>query len=603
MKIRFWGTRGSIAKPGPDTVRYGGNTSCVEVISDSGTRVLLDCGTGAHALGQALVREKQHERGHILISHTHWDHIQGIPFFAPLFVSGGRWDFYAAKGFGDSLRDVLAGQMEYTYFPVTLDAFQAELKYHHLREGRTEIDDIAIYTHYLNHPALTLGFRIEVDGASVVYACDHEPHHRECADGQVALVGEDRVHAEFLRDADLVIHDAQYTAEEYPEKAGWGHSTVEYAVQVCRSVGVKRLALTHHDPNRIDSAVDSMMESLLQRFPESERNGLEVFAAAEGMQIELRTERRKQPRADCEREADSRDDEDAEVTENRTLLLLSNDESRIARLRQAGEADQIQVRWAKDCDQASRLVQQSPVGLFICDDPLDGEPASAVIESVARDLNHDELSFRRVGWCAKGCEPLENQGLDGRLEDPVSDEYLRSRVRAWLMRSSCDWSLPRRADDEASRLAALHALRLLDTPREERFDRYTRLAAGMADVPVALISLVDEERQWFKSCFGFDIEETSREISFCAHAILQRELFVIPDTLLDPRFADNPVVSRDPRVRFYAGQPLVLPSGHCIGTLCVVDVRPRMLSDKQTEMLKDLADLVVKEALANKAAA
>ncbi|MBD8527106.1 MBL fold metallo-hydrolase [Pseudomarimonas arenosa] len=601
MKIRFWGTRGSIAKPGPDTVRYGGNTSCVEVVSDRGTRLLLDCGTGAHALGQKLVREQQHQRGHILISHTHWDHIQGIPFFAPLFTAGARWDFYAAKGFGESLREVLAGQMEYTYFPVTLDAFQAELKYHHLREGRIEIDDISVYTHYLNHPALTLGFRIEADGAAVVYACDHEPHHRECAHGDAPLTGEDQVHAEFLRDADLVIHDAQYTAEEYASKAGWGHSTVEYAVEACRHVGVKRLALTHHDPLRVDDAVDSMLSKLLLRYPEQARNGLEIFAAAEGMELQLRTERRRQPRADDDRHAAIR--EDAEVLESRVLLALTAEEERGKRLRQAAQADQLEVRVASSREQALKHLQQTAVGLLICDDPFQGDPASAVIENLARQLEPNELAFRRVGWAARTRSKTPSHGLDGRLEDPFSDEYLRSRVRAWLLRSSCDWSLPRRADDESDRLAALHALRLLDTPREERFDRYTRLAAGVTDTPVALISLVDDDRQWFKSCFGFDIEETSREISFCAHAILQRELFVVPDTLLDSRFADNPVVCGEPRVRFYAGQPLVLPSGHCVGTLCVVDVRPRLLDDKQTALLKDLAELVVKEALNAKVAA
>lgn len=601
MKVRFWGTRGSIAKPGPDTVRYGGNTSCVEIISDRGTRLLLDCGTGAHALGQSLAREGQYERGHILISHTHWDHIQGIPFFAPLFIKGARWDFYAAKGFGESLREVLAGQMEYTYFPVTLDAFQAELKYHHLREGRVEIEDVSVYTHYLNHPALTLGFRIEVDGAVVVYACDHEPHNRECADGHSALLGEDQVHAEFLRDADLVIHDAQYTAAEYPEKAGWGHSTVEYAVEACRHVGVKRLALTHHDPMRVDSAVDSMMDTLLHRFPAESRNGLEIFAAAEGMELQLRTERRRLPRSDDERRADVRDD--AEVVESRGLLILTAEPRRAERLKQAGQADRIDLRIATSREEAAKQLKQWPAGLVICDDPFEGEPAGAVIESVAKGLGPDELAFRRVGWATQNAEADKSEGLDGRLQDPFSDEYLRSRVRAWVLRSSCDWSLPRRADDEGGRLAALHALQLLDTPREERFDRYTRLAAGVTDTPVALISLVDDERQWFKSCFGFDIDETSREISFCAHAILQRELFVVPDTLLDPRFADNPVVCGEPRVRFYAGQPLVLPNGHCVGTLCVVDVRPRLLDDKQAAMLKDLAEMVVKEALQQKMAA
>ena len=238
MQVRFWGTRGSFAKPGASTVRYGGNTSCVQVVSSAGTLLIIDCGTGAHELGQLLMRqEKQPIKGHILISHTHWDHIQGIPFFAPLFIPGNSWDFYAPQGFGESLRDTLGGQMEYTYFPVTPDAFGAEVRYNNLTEGSFRIDDIVVHTRYLNHPALTLAYRIEVDGVAIVYSCDHEPHSRQLAMGEGPIEGEDRLHAEFFRGADLVIHDAQYTPAEYATKIGWGHSTAEYAVKMCQSVG------------------------------------------------------------------------------------------------------------------------------------------------------------------------------------------------------------------------------------------------------------------------------------------------------------------------------------------------------------------------------
>jgi Beta-lactamase superfamily domain len=123
-------------------------------------------------------------RGHILISHTHWDHIQGLPFFAPFFVPGNEWNIYGPKGLGQSLREALAGQMQYTYFPITLDQFGATIHYHDLVEGNLNIDDIKISTYYLNHPALTLGYRLEVDGAAVVYSCDHEPYSRTLASGQ-----------------------------------------------------------------------------------------------------------------------------------------------------------------------------------------------------------------------------------------------------------------------------------------------------------------------------------------------------------------------------------------------------------------------------------
>jgi phosphoribosyl 1,2-cyclic phosphodiesterase len=185
VRVQFWGTRGSIPKPGPSTARYGGNTSCIEVRSARGTLVVIDCGTGAHSLGQNLMSSgAKGLRGHILISHTHWDHIQGLPFFAPLFVPGNQWDIYGPKVLDQSLREALAGQMQYTYFPVTPDQFGATIRDHDLVEGTFNIDDIKIITHYLNHPALTLGYRLETDGATIVYCCDHEPFSRRLAGGR-----------------------------------------------------------------------------------------------------------------------------------------------------------------------------------------------------------------------------------------------------------------------------------------------------------------------------------------------------------------------------------------------------------------------------------
>ena len=288
MQIKFWGTRGSIAKPGPSTVRYGGNTSCVEIRSDAGTLVVLDCGTGGHALGQELsARADGAAEGHLLISHTHWDHIQGIPFFAPLFVNGNKWDISGPKDLSQSLRAALAGQMEHTYFPVTLDQFAATIRYHDLVEGSFSIGDIRVTTRYLNHPALTLGYRLEADGASIVYCCDHEPHSAAMASGELPIIGLDRRYADFITGADLVIHDAQYTAKEYAAKIGWGHSSVEYAVRVCREAGVKRLALTHHDPLRDDAAVDLIIDDVRLRLRD-EGSSLDAMAAAEGLTLELR---------------------------------------------------------------------------------------------------------------------------------------------------------------------------------------------------------------------------------------------------------------------------------------------------------------------------
>ena len=288
MRVQFWGTRGSIAKPGRSTVRYGGNTPCVQVTSAAGTVVILDCGTGAHDLGQMLIKTREHPlRGSILISHTHWDHIQGFPFFAPLFVPDSEWDIYAPRGLGQSLRETLAAQMHRTYFPIPLEKFAASVRYHDIVEGSLNIADIRVTTHYLNHPAVTLAYRLEADGVSLVYACDHEPFSQQWAAIPGAMTAQDREHIEFLSGADLVIHDAQYTAEEYREKIGWGHSSIEYAIEVSRAAGAKRLALTHHDPLRNDDEIDRIVEKI-RSDPGRKTSAMEVFAAADGQVVELK---------------------------------------------------------------------------------------------------------------------------------------------------------------------------------------------------------------------------------------------------------------------------------------------------------------------------
>ena len=163
MRVRFWGTRGSIPKSGPDVLRHGGNTACVEVRTDAGTLIVIDCGTGAHDLGRELVAsDGAGRRGHLLISHTHWDHIQGLPFFAPLFSPGSRWDVYGPRGVRQSLQETLAGQMRSAYFPVALERLGADIRFHELVEGTLRIGDVRVATRYLNHPALTLGYRLEV---------------------------------------------------------------------------------------------------------------------------------------------------------------------------------------------------------------------------------------------------------------------------------------------------------------------------------------------------------------------------------------------------------------------------------------------------------
>src|SRR5579872_7031168 len=211
MRVRFWGTRGSIATPGPDTVRFGGNTSCVAVRTNAGAYVIFDCGTGARALGAMMMAEAPKPiSATILLSHTHWDHIQGFPFFTPLFIPGNRITVCGPEGSGGSLRDVLAGQMEFTYFPVEIGQLPATIAFKELGEGTHEIGGARVIAQYLHHPAMTLGYRIEADNAAIVYLCDHEPFSDTLWHGKAAppdvdsiLHEGDRRHARFMAGAGL----------------------------------------------------------------------------------------------------------------------------------------------------------------------------------------------------------------------------------------------------------------------------------------------------------------------------------------------------------------------------------------------------------------
>jgi CheY-like chemotaxis protein/phosphoribosyl 1,2-cyclic phosphodiesterase len=438
MRIRFWGTRGSLAKPGPSTIRYGGNTSCVEVRAEDGTLIILDCGTGAHELGRNLVASGvQPIRGHLLLTHTHWDHIQGFPFFAPLFIEGNEWDVYAAQGLGQRLEDTLAGQMEYEYFPVTLGQLGATIRYHDLVEGTFDLGVVQVSARYLNHPGLALGYRLEAGGVAVVYATDHEPHSRhqpEVADPHQLLPvhREDQRHVEFLAGADLVIHDAQYTLEEYPSKLTWGHSPAELAVDFALAAGVKRLALFHHDPLRDDAALDRLVDACQRRVV---AGGLDVFAAAEGQIIELTEREAVAPRAArLEQPANAK----GAGTASATILLVDDDPDILRLLTMTLGSEGFRLLSASDGNAALEIARAERPDLLLLDWNMPSRNGLEVCRALRAELDPDLRDVPVVLLTAQvGAEDTASgfaAGVTDYVTKPFKPAYIRSRVHIWLRR-------------------------------------------------------------------------------------------------------------------------------------------------------------------------
>jgi ribonuclease BN (tRNA processing enzyme)/DNA-binding response OmpR family regulator len=596
MRVRFWGTRGSISKAGRETLRYGGNTSCVELRSASGTVIVLDCGTGAQGLGQALLNEGDTAKsGHILVSHTHWDHIQGFPFFAPLFHADNDWDIYGPRGLDSSLREALAGQMQYTYSPITLEHLGAGIHYHDLVEGTFEAGDVQVQAQYMNHSALTLGYRLKADHTTVVYATDHEPHSLERGiDGYRPTGGEDDLHVEFVAGADLLIHDAQFTAEEYPAKRGWGHSTLEYVVDVALAAEVQHLALFHHDPMRDDDSLDLLVERARARVADAD-GSLDVFAATEGESFEVEPV----PPSTASRPAPRVSAKTSPALVEQEVLVAVTDPAAAVVLSEAVRADGLSLLVANDAAAVSEIANAEQPSLLLVDRGLPGGDALDICRQIrghGRDWGAD-VPFVVI---AKEEDDVDAEagtkaGVTDWLVEPFSRSYARTRIRAWLLRAACRWQCAPFPEDEERRIQALHELGILDTAAEERFDRCTRIAAALFDVPIALVSLVDTNRQWFKSRHGLDVSETPREQAFCAYAILRDDIMVVPDALRDDRFAENPLVTGEPRVRFYAGCPLVLADGTRLGTLCLIDHQPRVFDETRLALMRDVAKMIERE--------
>jgi phosphoribosyl 1,2-cyclic phosphodiesterase len=273
MQIRLWGVRGSTPTPEPRNARYGGNTCCLEVRLANNALIILDCGSGMRALGKSLQSEfgEQPIQASFFLTHFHWDHIQGIPFFQPLYRRGNKFMFHSVLLTDSGLRDAIEGQMANPYFPVNMGVMGAERRFTNLDSSPISASGATLRSAPLNHPQGCVGYRIEADGGTFVLATDNEP----------GSPVHDQALRELARDADVLVYDAQYTPEQLTgEKKGWGHSSWLEGVHIAHECGVKSLILFHHDPDSDDSYIDGLVMRARQEFPNT-------WGANEGLTITI----------------------------------------------------------------------------------------------------------------------------------------------------------------------------------------------------------------------------------------------------------------------------------------------------------------------------
>ncbi|MEP6495145.1 MAG: MBL fold metallo-hydrolase [bacterium] len=288
LRLRFWGTRGSVPSPGPHTVRYGGNTPCVEVRTDTGWLVILDAGTGIRELGRSLVSGSNGTAiaADIFLTHAHWDHIQGIPFFAPIFLPGNHFTIWGSKTLETSIDRVIRDQMSPVVFPVTFEQLDATIDFCEIAEERRNGSGYDVTAFAVQHPGGALGYRFSSGNPgdrSFVYISDNELGTNPAYTGRPTW--KDEI-VRFVRGANLLVHDATYTTDEYETHRGWGHSTYEDAVTLALDAGVEELVLFHHRPERTDDEMDECVAGC-RALAEQRGGTLKITAAAEGMTVSV----------------------------------------------------------------------------------------------------------------------------------------------------------------------------------------------------------------------------------------------------------------------------------------------------------------------------
>ncbi|MCF8240266.1 MAG: MBL fold metallo-hydrolase [Melioribacteraceae bacterium] len=290
MKLKFWGTRGSIPVPGEKTLKYGGNTPCIEIRSGNNDLIILDAGTGIREFGKELIKSNPLEEMHLFISHSHWDHIQGLPFFGPFFREDFKANIYSFTNGYMHVDNILDAQMNPNFFPVGKEVFPANIKYNKINDqSKLQFGELELSTCKVHHSEGTLSFKAKENGKTFVYMTDneifynadedHEPNLKRIFDMNESLI-------EFCSGADYLIHDSMYSFNDFRTKIGWGHSNNIALAYFSKLANIKNLVLFHYDPDYCDSDIDALLESTTKKLRELDTN-IDCIASSEGMQLEL----------------------------------------------------------------------------------------------------------------------------------------------------------------------------------------------------------------------------------------------------------------------------------------------------------------------------
>ncbi len=281
MKVKFWGTRGSIPSPGMDTIKYGGNTTCVELLLSDSTRIIFDAGTGIRKLGNELIKNRSNGTINLFLTHSHWDHIQGFPFFYPAYLEQTQIKIFSCAPAFNKLKEILTNQMESSYFPVNFNELKARIQFQEITESAYSIKDAQFSFIRNNHPGIAYGFKVKEHDKTLAFITDNELHA-----SKPTLITPAEQFVDFCLDCDLLIHDAHYLPEEMARTAGYGHSCYDDAFELAIQSNVKHLVFFHHDPDRNDADIEAILTHYRNRIIDMGID-LKLDAAQEGLSFTI----------------------------------------------------------------------------------------------------------------------------------------------------------------------------------------------------------------------------------------------------------------------------------------------------------------------------